>query len=178
MMNRLNKKSFYPIAREALEQVGFAFYSGDDDIKGKTRRHAGKPDYVAFKDNLVVIGEIKSPREGPKSSSWRRPQKSDTPEFRGIRLEIAKREQAGEILKEIAGHEIIIRGQIPDYAAKLGITFDLPPGIKNYTAIQAGYTVPSSEKMNVAEALLGAKKSIYEVIDTGNGSTTFIFPLK
>ena len=68
----------------------------------------------------MIIGEIKSPNEGPKSSSWRQSQNSDIAVFKTIRAEIKKKEQNGEVSKKIGGYEIIILGQIPDYKKKSG----------------------------------------------------------
>ena len=103
---------------------------GDRDIKGKGRRHANKPDYIAVKDGAIIIGEIKSPSEPPTSGSWRTIQPADSEVFKAVRTEVSAREKAGEISKEVGGHEIIIRGQIPDYIMKINDTYELPDGIK------------------------------------------------
>lgn len=176
-MKIAGKKMFYQKAAETLQAQGFDYYDGDINIRGKGRSHASKPDYIAAKDGIIIIGEIKSPAESPKSGSWRTPQNSDSPSFKKVRLEVAKRERSGELLKEIGGHEIIIRGQIPDYIAKLNVTYDLPPEIENFNILKSGYTVPSSEKGNVEVALRNIEKNYFEIIDIGNGSTTFIYPL-
>ena len=48
---------FYKKAKEVLESKGYHYY-GEDDIKGIGSSHASKPDYIAVKGNVVVIGEI------------------------------------------------------------------------------------------------------------------------
>ena len=88
---------------------------------------------------------------------------------------MARREKAGEVPKDVCGHEIIIRGQIPDYVAKLDKTYDLPPGVSGNGIIKGGYTVPSNEAGNVETALKNCGKAGYEKIDTVNGSVTYIF---
>lgn len=65
------KKYFYPRVRESLITAGFQY---SDDIPGKGRSHASKPDYIAAKGEEIIIGEIKSPSEGPLTTSWRLPQ--------------------------------------------------------------------------------------------------------
>ena len=64
------KKEFYPKVKESFIAAGYEYFDGDADIKGKTSRHRRKPDYIAVKDNLVVIGEIKSAVEPPSTASW------------------------------------------------------------------------------------------------------------
>jgi len=169
------KSGFYFKAKESLTSKGYAYFDGDQDILGKGRQHANKPDYIAAKGNTVIIGEIKSPAESPKSGSWRQGQNSDTEDFKKVRMEVAQREKAGLVSPEVGGHEIIIRGQIADYVRKIGITFDLPHSLSQNMEIQMGYTFPSSECRNVEQALKNCKKKIHEKIDTGNGSITFIF---
>lgn len=169
------KHKFYSKAEDALTARGYRYFDGDKDIKGKGRQHANKPDYIAVKGNTVIIGEIKSPAESPKSSSWRQIQNSDTGEFKKVRMEVANREKAGLVSPEVGGHEIIIRGQITDYVRKIGINFDLPDSLSQNIEIQIGYTFPASESKNVERALKNCRKIVHEKIDTGNGSTTFIF---
>ena len=169
------KEEFYKKAEEALTAMGYKFYDGDKDVIGKGPSHASKPDYIATKGHMVVIGEIKSPAESPTSSSWRQIQNGDGDAFKKVRFDVAKREAAGEISKEIGGHEIIIRGQIPDYLEKKGRTYDFPSAIPGTGKIMASYTFPLQEKHNVDQALKNCKKSINEKIDTGNGSLTYIF---
>lgn len=169
------KKEFYKKVEEALKSKGYVYYDGDRDIPGKGRQHANKPDYIAVKDNKVYIGEIKSPAEGPKSGSWRQIQNSDTEEFAAVRLDVAKREKAGLLLPEIGGHEIIICGQIADYVRKIGINFDLPESVSPNMEIRRAYSMPESEEQNVAKALENCKKIVYEKIDLGNGSITYLF---
>ena len=174
-MNTNGKKAFYQKAGESLTLAGFTYFDGDRDIQGKTRSHASKPDYIAARNGSLIIGEIKSPAESPKSGSWRTPQKSDTWQFTEVRLEVARREQNGEVPRDIGGHEIIIRGQIPDYVRKLGVTYDIPSGLTNHSSVQCGYTVPEHEKINVLEAMRLSQIDTFEVINNGNGSITFIY---
>ena len=169
------KKEFYKKVEEALKSKGYEYYDGDRDIPGKGKQHANKPDFIAVKDNKVYIGEIKSPAEGPKSGSWRQIQNSDTEEFMAVRMDVAKREKAGLVLPEIGGHEIIIDGQIADYVRKIGINFDLPASVPQNKEIRMAYAMPKSEEQNVEKAFDNCKKKVYEKIDTGNGSITYLF---
>ena len=171
----IGKHEFYSKAEDALTAHGYRYFDGDRDLKGKGRQHANKPDYIAAKGNIVIIGEIKSPAESPKSGSWRQVQNSDTEEFKKVRMEVANREKAGLVPPEVGGHEIIIRGQIADYVRKIGVNFDLPQSLSQNLEIQMGYTFPSSESKNVERALKNCRKVVHEKIDTGNGSATFIF---
>jgi hypothetical protein len=176
-MGAEGKAAFYSKADQSMTTAGFRYFDGDRDIRGKGRSHASKPDYIAARNGELIIGEIKSPLESPKSGSWRTPQKSDTEPFSKIRLEVAGREQAGEVSKEIGGHLIIIRGQIPDYVRKLGVTYDVPAECSQPETIKCGYTVPEHEKGNVIEGLRLSNIDAYEVINDGNGSVTFIYQL-
>lgn len=171
----IGKQEFYAKAEEALIAKGYRYFDGDRDIKGKGRQHANKPDFIAVKGSRVYIGEIKSPAESPTSGSWRQRQNSDTEEFANVRAEVAKREKEGQISAEVGGHEIIIRGQIADYVRKIGVNFDLPQSLSQNMEIQMAYTFPVSESKNVERALKNCRKIVHEKIDTGNGSTTFIF---
>jgi hypothetical protein len=168
------KEEFYKKAEEALKRSGYQYY-GEKDIVGIGSGHSSKPDYIAVKDSIVIIGEIKSPKEGPKSAMWRQIQRSDSEEFKAVRLDVARREEAGELPREVGGHEIIIRGQIPDYISKKGKTYNLPVVVGNNTRIMAGYTFPGYERRNVEQALRNSRKMICEVIDIKNTSITFIF---
>jgi len=175
MIDSQGKNAFYSKAEEALQSKGYQYYDGDRDIRGKTRSHASKPDYIATKDDVMIIGETKSPKEPPTSGSWRQMQNSDSEDFKKVRREVAEREQAGEVSREVGGHEIIIGGQIPDYVAKLNKTCDLPPRVTEGRTIKGGYTVPENESGNVEQALKNCNKTIHERIDIGNGSVTYIF---
>ena len=177
MSNNESKKTFYPKVEEAFKSQGYKYFDGDRDIRGKTRSHASKPDYIATINDIIIIGEIKSPMEGSTSSSWRQIQNSDSEGYKTVRNEVATREKSGVLPKEIGGHEIIIRGQIPDYVTKLNITYDLPLGVSENGTIKGGYTVPSAQEGNVEAALKNCKKNSYEKIDSSNGSTTYIFSL-
>ncbi len=171
-MGNLGKKEFYPRVREALEGKGYEFYD-ESMIKGKGSGHARKPDYVAKKGNVVVIGEIKSPSEPPTSSSWRQIQPNDSDRFKAVRTEIARLEKEGKVDKNVGGHIIIIKGQIPDYLACIGKTFEMPISITG-AKVMAGYSVESSQMPYVEKAFRHCGIS-FERIDTGNGTTTYIF---
>ena len=172
----VGKKEFYPKGEEALTSGGYRYLDGDKAIKGKGRAHRRKPDYIAEKDNKVVIGETKSPDEPPTSSSWRHRQPNDSQEIANVRADVAAREKAGKLDPEVGGHEIIIRGQIPDYAKNIGKTYDMPVDAAG-KKIMGGYTVDASQYKNVEQALKNCGKSSYEKINNGNGSITYIFNL-
>jgi len=170
------KKEFYPKVKELFIASGYDYFDGDEDIKGKTRQHRRKPDYIAVKGDLMIIGEIKSPNEPPTAGSWRQKQPNDSAEFRQVRQDILDLESAGMVDPNVGGHGIIIRGQIPDYVSNIGITFDLPasePGLK----IKGGYTVPSEQAQNVKIALSNCGKIHFQVIQNGSGPVTYIFEL-
>ena len=169
------KKEFHKKVEEALKSKGYAYYDGDRDIPGKGRQHANKPDFIAVKGSRFFIGEIKSPAEGPKSGSWRQIQNSDTQQFAAVRTDVVKREKAGLVLPEIGGHEIIICGQIADYVRKISINYDLPASIPQKIEIMMAYSMPEAEEDNVEKALANCKKKVYEKINTGNGSITYLF---
>jgi len=160
---------------EALKSKGYEYYDGDRDIPGKGRQHANKPDFIAVKNNIIYIGEIKSPAEGPKSGSWRQIQNSDTEQFKAVRVNVAEREKAVLLSQEIGGHEIIILGQIADYVRKIGINFDLPASVSPKMEIRMAYSMPESEERNVEKALANCRKKVHEKIDSGNGSITYLF---
>lgn len=169
------KKEFYRKVEEALKSKGYDYYDGDRDIPGKGRQHANKPDFIAVKDGQVYIGEIKSPAEGPQSSSWRQIQNSDTKEFAAVRTAVAKREKVGLLSSEIGGHIIIIEGQIMDYVRKIGVNYDLPASVFPNAEIRMAYSMPESEAQNVTKALANCRKKIYDKVDKGNGSITYLF---
>lgn len=169
------KKEFYKKVEAALKSKGYDYYDGDRDIPGKGRQHANKPDFIAVKGSKVYIGEIKSPAEGPKSGSWRQVQNSDTEQFKAVRNDVSKREKAGLLLPEIGGHEIIIRGQIADYVRKIGINFDLPESVSRNNEMRMAYSMPKLEGQNVEAALANCGKKVYEKINIGNGSITYLF---
>lgn len=170
------KNEFYPKVRESFVAAGYQYFDGDKEIKGKTSRHRRKPDYIAVKDNLVIIGEIKSPNESPSSASWRKKQPNDSATLAKVRQDISDLESAGMLDPMVGGHGIIIRGQIPDYVSNIGLTYDLPivvPGAK----IKGGYTVPCEQAPNVEEALSNCGKLKYQVVDNGKGLVSYIFEL-
>jgi len=172
------KTEFYSKAKEALIEKGYTYYDGDTELKGKGRQHSSKPDFIAYKNKCLLIGEIKSQRESPRSSSWRQPQPSDGNRFVKVRLEIAKKEAEGKLDASVGGHEIIIRGQIQDYCAKLGRTYELPDGVRDYDFILGAYTFPVEQIKNVVQAIRNSKCVISEAIDNGNGSVTYIYELE
>lgn len=173
---KVGKREFYPKGEEALKSKGYRYYDGDEAIKGKGRAHRRKPDYVAEKDNKVVIGETKSPDEPPTSSSWRHRQPNDSEGMVNVRADVAAREKAGKLDPEVGGHEIIIRGQIPDYAKNMGKTYDMPVDAAR-KKIMGGYTIDASQANNVEQALKNCGRKNYKKIDTGNGSITYIFDI-
>ena len=174
------KNAFYPKVKELFIAAGYEYFDGDEDIKGKTRQHRRKPDYIAVKGDLIIIGEIKSPKESPTSGSWRQRQPNDSDEFAKVRQDIHDLEKAGMKDPNVGGHGIIIRGQIPDYIAKIGVTYDLPASAPGLT-IKGGYTVPSAQAKNVKAALSDCGKIRYQVIGNGNGDgdglVTYLFEL-
>ena len=170
------KKEFYPKVEETFITAGYTYFDGDRDIKGKTRQHRRKPDYIAVRDDLVIIGEIKSPKESPAAGNWRRKQPNDSDDFAKVRQDILDLESAGMLDPNIGGHGIIIRGQIPDYVANIGVTYDLPSSCQG-AKIKGGYSVPSDQAQNVKIALSNCGKIKYQVLGDGNGLATFIFEL-
>jgi len=172
------KNEFYPKIRELFIAAGYEFFDGDKDIKGKTRQHRRRPDYIAVKDDLIIIGEIKPPSEPPTKGSWRKKQPNDSDELAKVRQDTLDLESAGMVDPNVGGHGIIIRGQIPDYISKIGVTFDLPASAPD-SKIKGGYTVPSSQAKNVKVALSNCGKRKYQVIGNGNGDglVTYIFEL-
>jgi hypothetical protein len=172
--NMAGKNVFYPKAEEALTCSGFEYFDGDKRIRGKSAAHRSKPDYVAVKDNECIIGEIKSPDEPPTSGSWRQIQPNDSSDFAKAREDVKRLENSGRLNPEVGGHEIIITGQIPDYASKIGVTYDLPD-IALDKKLRGGYTVPSEQAENVEVALENCGKKNCQKIDTDNGLVTYIF---
>jgi hypothetical protein len=168
------KESFYPKVGEALTSMGYEVF---DQIRGKGRSHSSKPDYIAIKGSTIVIGEIKSPSEGPLTASWRVSQSSDTKEFAAVRHDVERRERQGLLFREVGGHEIIIRGQIPDYIRKLGTTYDLPAQCTKKGPFTGGYSAPYREAKNIEQAFLNCGKNFYEKLSHKNGTVTYIFYL-
>jgi len=212
------KQTFYPKARSELENNG---YSYSDNIKGKGKQHARKPDFMAEDKNEIVCGEIKSANELKGTSSWRNSPANDA--FPAVRKEIRKRaekidDKIGELRNEsraieeklktlhdktqkeellkrkenikqeianlknekrIGDHEIIIRGQIPDYVKTIRKNYDLPDGMTmEGKVIKGAYTVPPSEAANVEAALKRLDKSFKRLppdSNTVSDTVTFIF---
>jgi len=170
------KKEFYRKVKQSLSAVGFEYYDGDEDIKGKTRQHRRKPDYIAVKGDQIIIGEIKTPLEPPTSGSWRKKQPNDSAAFAKVRQDILDLEDAGMLDPNVGGHGIIIRGQIPDYVSNIGITYDLPAAVAG-AKVKGGYTVPSEQARNVETTLSNCGKIKYQVLNDDNGLVTYIFEL-
>jgi hypothetical protein len=171
MINTAGRDYFYPKVKSALMEKGYQYC---DDIPGKGRSHASKPDYIAAKGRALIIGEIKSPSEGPLTGSWRVPQHSDTKNFIIVRLDVEGREKAGIISRESGGHEIIIRGQIPDYVRKIGLTFDIPAQFKCKNKMLGGYSIPLDQAKFVEEAFTNCGKRYIEMIVL-NETVTYFF---
>ena len=53
------KTEFYKKAEASLISKGYHYY-GEKDIRGKGPQHKSKPDYIAQKGQIIIIGEIKS----------------------------------------------------------------------------------------------------------------------
>jgi hypothetical protein len=175
MMPQSEKKtSFYPKFRTDLTSKGYEFW---DEIRGKGLSHSSKPDYLALKNQTVVIGEIKSPVEGPLSPSWRVPQCGDSAEFAKVRLDVAKKEKCGALSRQVGGHEIIIRGQIPDYLSKIGRTYDLPWKIAGGAKFMGGYSSPLTETTNIEQAFTNCGIIPVDKIIGLMGTVTFIFKI-
>ena len=51
----------------------------------------------------------------------------------------------------------------------------LPESVSQNAEIRMAYSMPESEERNVAKALASCKKKVYEKINTGNGSITYLF---
>ncbi len=168
------KEDFYKKVEQALKSIGYQYY-GEKDISGIGRAHASKPDYIAIKGSVIIIGEIKSPKEGPTSGIWRQAQPNDSNEFKAVRQDVVKKEGTEKLSKNVGGHEIIIRGQIPDYVKKLGKTYHPPSPIKKYEKIIGGYSVPINESANVELAFDNSGFNITKKIDVGNGTVTYLF---
>jgi hypothetical protein len=170
------KKEINLKVKESFLAAGYEYYDGDEDIKGKTRQHRRKPDYIAVKGDQIIIGEIKSPEESPAAGSWRKKQPNDSAAFAKVREDILDLESAGMLDPNVGGHGIIIRGQIPDYVSHLGVTYDLPvaaPGLN----VKGGYTVPACQAGNVEGALSNCGKIKYQVLNGGHDLVTYIFEL-
>lgn len=78
------------------------------------------------------------------------------------------------ISKEVGGHEIIIRGQIPDYIGKIGSTYDIPLKFIKNKKMMGGYSVPVNQAQYVEEAFSNCGKRFKERIIM-NGTATYFF---
>jgi hypothetical protein len=56
-----------------------------------------------------------------------------------------------------------------------GINYDLPESFPRNMEIRMAYSMPKSEEQHVAKALVNCGKKVYEKVDTGNGSVTYLF---
>jgi len=170
------KKELCLKVKESFTAAGYEYYDGDADIKGKTRQHRRKPDYIAVKGDQIIIGEIRFPEESPASGSWRKKQPNDSAAFAKVRQDILDLESAGMLDPNVGGHGIIIRGQIPDYVSHIGITYDLPVALPRSKA-KGGYTVAACQAGNVEKALSNCGKIKYQVLTVGDELVTYIFEL-
>ena len=166
----MKKKVFYGLVKQELESKG---YEVCDKIKGKGRQHAKKPDYIAIKDNNLIIGEIKSPAEPPTTESWRQIQNSDTERFAKIREKVKKFEDLKKIEPNVGGHIIIILGQLPDYKDCICSTYDIPLNYGNCNILY-GYSIPIEQAENVRKAFEICKINVTNKV-TGDYSVTFIY---
>jgi len=180
----MGKKEFYFLAQKDLESAGFKVLKEDQLVRIGSRWRS-RPDFVAQKNNKTYVGEMKSPAEPPTSSSWRQAQKSDTPEFTKVRGKIAAMETSGKVPKDEGGWMIIIKGQVEDYARKMGKTWDMPASLKKDSKeLYGSLQVPLDQKDKVLKAfehlrepkMLNVKASDVEIIERGN-SVTFTWPL-
>lgn len=165
-----NKREFDPQIREGLNTAGFETF-WEDDYVGRS-----KPDYLMTKDGDTYVGETKSPAEC-RSNSWLHPVPGDSETLRSAR-EHANERIAEGLPKEVAQHEVIIGGQVPDYAEKLsnGEVRDLPEGVSGEGALKGAYSVPASEANNVEAAFADMDTECVK-IEHGNGTVTYTWDL-
>jgi hypothetical protein len=166
------KAVFYPKAEADLKDNGFEVY-GEKEYTGQS-----KPDYLATKNGESYVGEIKSPNECETSKSgWLADQPYDSERMKNAREHARQRVDEG-VPREVAAHEAVINGQIPDYADKIrdGRVHNLPDGIEADGPMKGAYTVPTGESGNVEAAFedLGID---YEKIEGENGSVTYTYDL-
>jgi len=137
-----SKEDFYKKVMHDLEKQG---YEIESKIEGISKSHAKKPDYLAIYGNNIIIGEIKSPKEGPETPSWRQVQKGDSNQLQAVREKVRQLEQVDKNYKKVLGHVIVILGQLPEYKDCINKTFKLPPKRQNLN-ILFGYSVPKDQK--------------------------------
>jgi hypothetical protein len=168
-----SKKVFYKKVMDDLEKQG---YEIESKIKGISKSHAKKPDYLAIYDNNIIIGEIKSPKEGPETSSWRQVQNGDSNQLRAVREKVRQLEQVDKNSKKVVGHVIVILGQLPEYKDCIKKTFELPPKCQNLNNINIlfGYSVPKGQEENVECAFKLCKIKILNKV-MGCNNVTFIY---
>jgi hypothetical protein len=165
-----SKEDFYKKVMHDLEKQG---YEIESKIEGISISHAKKPDYLAIYDNNIIIGEIKSPKEGPETSSWRQVQKGDSNQLRAVREKVRQLEQVDKNYKKVVGHVIVILGQLPEYKDCINETFKLPPKCQNLN-ILFGYSVPKGQEKNVECAFKLCKIKILNKV-MGCNNVTFIY---
>ncbi len=146
----MKKHEFYPLVKELLEKEGYRYYR-EEDIRGKGRG-ARKPDFVAIKNNLFLIGEIKSPSEPPNSASWRSIQPYDTENMKYVREMVKNLEKQKKIPPEVGGNAIIMLGQIPEYMLLMHERW-IPPEEPAGKDIIGAYAFPSFWKKEVERAI-------------------------
>lgn len=147
------KEKFISRCKKLIIGAGFQYTDGKD-IKGKTKFHRKKPDFLAVdrKNWIFLIGEIKTPIEPPTSSSWRNSLVSDTFDFRTIRQKVVELEKCNRLRKEVGGHIIILLGQIMDYFRVFGKTYTFSIDLNRFK-IMFAYCVPIIELVNVEKAI-------------------------
>ncbi|HRR40635.1 MAG TPA: hypothetical protein P5244_05305 [Syntrophales bacterium] len=178
------KEEFYPKAQEDLKSAGINTIP-EEGLKKVGSHWKSRPDCVGYRENQLIVSEIKSGMEPPTSSSWRKAQKSDTTQFTAVRKQVKALEDAGEVSKEVGGWMIIAKGQVEDYARKMGRTWDVPnPSMKKGKKLYGSLSVPPDQKENVLTAFAELKKrkkldidlNKIEIIES-EGSVSFIWPL-
>ncbi len=166
------KGEFYPKAEKDLEGAGFEVHN-EGEYTGQS-----KPDYVATKDGETYVGETKSPQEcNTAKSGWLTDQPNDSQRMHDAR-EHARERVVDGLSKDVAAHEAVIDGQIPDYADKMrdGRVRNLPEDVNTDGPMKGAYTVPASEAGNVEAAFDDLEKS-YEKVEGENGTVTYTFDL-
>ena len=168
------KDSFDPKVEQDLSDAGFDVHT-EDEYKGRS-----KPDYIAKRggEDTVHIGETKSPAEcSSGKGGWFTDQSYDSERMKKAR-EDAREAVANGVPRDVAGHQIIINGQIPDYADKVkgGKVTNLPEGVTADATMKGAYSVPASEASNVEKAFDNLDKS-YEKIEGDNGTVTYVYDL-
>ncbi len=166
------KNDFYPKAEKDLNVAGFKVF-GERAYTGRS-----KPDYVATKDGETYVGETKSPQECKVGKSgWLANQTFDSVRMRDAREHANERVSRG-LPRDVAAHEAVINGQIPDYADKIrnGQVRNLPDELNTDASMRGAYTVPISEAQKV-EAAFDDLGTAYDKIEGANGTVTYTYNL-